>query len=135
MPRDLRAEIEASKTQYAAQDDAQIGTTSTGTADGEHASATDERSKDDNDLERAGKSMALVKTEDQPPVKVYVQSLTELDVDSCLVLEEATFPPNERCTRDKVRRFIKLSFSESSFCRFLNIPTAQLGSMPCHSVR
>ena len=37
-------------------------------------------------------------------VKPYVQSLTMLDVESCTKLEEATFPPQERCSKDKVSR-------------------------------
>ena len=31
----------------------------------------------------------------------YVQSLTMLDMESCTKLEEATFPPQERCSREK----------------------------------
>lgn len=32
----------------------------------------------------------------------YTQQLTLADVESCYILEEATFPPQERCTREKV---------------------------------
>lgn len=32
----------------------------------------------------------------------YCQTLSLSDVDSCTRLEEATFPPQERCTREKV---------------------------------
>jgi len=32
----------------------------------------------------------------------YQRILTLSDVDSCVQLEEATFPPQERCTREKV---------------------------------
>ncbi|TKX25375.1 acetyltransferase (GNAT) domain-containing protein 6 [Elsinoe australis] len=35
-------------------------------------------------------------------VKPYVQALTFLDLDSCVKLEEVTFPPEERCSREKV---------------------------------
>lgn len=35
-------------------------------------------------------------------IKPYSQSLTLSNVDSCLALEEATFPPHERCTKEKV---------------------------------
>lgn len=34
----------------------------------------------------------------------YTQSLTISDLESCLRLEEATFPPEERGTREKVSR-------------------------------
>ena len=34
----------------------------------------------------------------------YTQTLNLSDVDSCTVLEEEVFPPNERCTREKVSR-------------------------------
>ena len=32
----------------------------------------------------------------------YVQTLSLSDVESCVRLEEETFPPQERCTREKV---------------------------------
>lgn len=32
----------------------------------------------------------------------YTQTLKESDIESCVTLEEATFPENERCTREKV---------------------------------
>lgn len=32
----------------------------------------------------------------------YTQTLTMSDVESCVQLEEAAFPPHERCTREKV---------------------------------
>ena len=38
---------------------------------------------------------------------LFVQSLTLSDIESCIRLEDATFPPNERCTREKVSRPIK----------------------------
>ena len=34
----------------------------------------------------------------------YTQTLSLSDIESCILLEEAAFPPNERCTREKVRR-------------------------------
>ncbi|KAG8631962.1 hypothetical protein KVT40_001102 [Elsinoe batatas] len=43
-------------------------------------------------------------------VKPYVQALTFLDLDSCVKLEEVTFPPEERCSREKFEyRFSKCS--------------------------
>lgn len=35
-------------------------------------------------------------------IKPYAQSLTLSDLDSCVKLEDATFPPEERATREKV---------------------------------
>jgi hypothetical protein len=35
-------------------------------------------------------------------IKPYVQALTISDVDSAVKLEDATFPPEERATREKV---------------------------------
>lgn len=35
-------------------------------------------------------------------IKPYVQALTTLDLESCVRLEEATFPEHERCKREKV---------------------------------
>lgn len=40
-------------------------------------------------------------------VHPYTQTLTLSDVESCVILEEAAFPPQERATREKV----SLSFS------------------------
>lgn len=37
----------------------------------------------------------------------YTQTLTVTDVDSCVRLEDATFPPQERCTREKVRFHVR----------------------------
>ncbi|KAF4552870.1 Acetyltransferase (GNAT)-like protein 2 [Elsinoe fawcettii] len=43
-------------------------------------------------------------------VKPYVQALTFLDLDSCVALEEVTFPEQERCSREKFHyRFSKCS--------------------------
>lgn len=38
-------------------------------------------------------------------VKPYVQTLNLSDVDSCLKLEQAVFPPNEQASREKVSCF------------------------------
>lgn len=35
-------------------------------------------------------------------IKPYTKTLTPSDVDSCVLLEDATFPPQERATREKV---------------------------------
>jgi hypothetical protein len=35
-------------------------------------------------------------------VKVYPKALNLRDVDACVVLEEAAFPENQRCSREKV---------------------------------
>jgi hypothetical protein len=35
-------------------------------------------------------------------IKPYVQTLTTSDIDSAVKLEDATFPPEERATREKV---------------------------------
>jgi hypothetical protein len=36
-------------------------------------------------------------------IKPYVQSLTPSDIESSVQLEDATFPPNERASKEKVR--------------------------------
>lgn len=51
-------------------------------------------------------------------IKPYVQTLTVSDVDSAVKLEDATFPPEERATREKVfvppsLHFISLSHQQS----------------------
>ena len=42
--------------------------------------------------------------EEQGPVgvKVYPKALTLSDVDACVILEDAAFPPEQRCSREKV---------------------------------
>ena len=35
-------------------------------------------------------------------VKVYPKALTLSDVDACVILEDAAFPPEQRCSREKV---------------------------------
>lgn len=49
-------------------------------------------------------------------IKPYVQTLTTSDIDSAVKLEDATFPPEERATREKVfvppsMHFVPLSSS------------------------
>lgn len=43
----------------------------------------------------------------------YTQCLTVNDVESCTKLEEATFPPEERCTKEKVSCSVPPSLSVS----------------------
>ena len=38
----------------------------------------------------------------------YTQTLTLSDVESCVILEEAAFPPQERATREKVSQLFSL---------------------------
>lgn len=45
----------------------------------------------------------------------YVQILSLSDVDSCVALENATFPENERCSREKVNGQHLLGHSSSTF--------------------
>lgn len=61
--------------------------------------------------ERTGRTMGKDSLRDQ--VRPYVQSLTLGDVESCVMLESVTFPPQEQCTREKVSRQIFAS------CRLL----------------
>jgi hypothetical protein len=51
--------------------------------------------------------------EEQGPtgVRVYPKALTLSDVDACVVLEDAAFPPEQRCSREKVRPAIVQSQS------------------------
>ena len=43
-----------------------------------------------------------VKADERNELHPYVQSLSLSDLESCLALENAVFPPLERCTREKV---------------------------------
>lgn len=43
-------------------------------------------------------------TEKRDELHPYTQTLTLSDVESCVRLEDETFPPHERCTREKVSR-------------------------------
>ena len=46
--------------------------------------------------------LASQRNEKRDELHPYTQSLTTGDIESCVRLEEATFPPQERCTREKV---------------------------------
>lgn len=62
---------------------------------------------DDDDLEArfAQQGKSNTKRDELHP---YTQALSTSDVESCTRLEEECFPPNERCTREKVRGFSML---------------------------
>lgn len=62
---------------------------------------------DDDDMDEEGGGSILGRVADQRNEKrdglhPYTQTLTLNDIESCVRLEEATFPPNERCSREKV---------------------------------
>ena len=38
----------------------------------------------------------------------YVQALSLSNLDSCVALEDAVFPPEEQCSRDKVGRYTEI---------------------------
>lgn len=58
----------------------------------------------DVDVTSAQEERGQGKQEDEGPVgvKVYPKALNLSDVDACVVLEEAAFPENQRCSREKV---------------------------------
>ncbi|EME79566.1 uncharacterized protein MYCFIDRAFT_199290 [Pseudocercospora fijiensis CIRAD86] len=67
---------------------------------------------DEQDIERAGPVDAhddddsfitelSQRNEKRDELHPYTQTLSLSDVESCVRLEEATFPPQERCTREK----------------------------------
>lgn len=37
----------------------------------------------------------------------YVQTLSLVDLESCVALEQATFPEHERCSREKARPYLR----------------------------
>jgi len=87
-----------------------------------------DKMSDDNETEQQAPMMATDTTEspaqhteniqddsNDSTIKPYVQSLTMLDLESCVKLEEATFPPEERCTREKVSPEL-LCMHISCFC-------------------
>ncbi len=43
------------------------------------------------------------KAEERHSWHPYIQTLTESDIESCINLENAAFPEQERCSREKVR--------------------------------
>lgn len=58
-------------------------------------------------------------------IKPYTKSLTPSDVDACVKLEDATFPPQERATKEKV----------SSYCETLPCSTfAFTAAIACKSI-
>lgn len=65
----------------------------------------------------------------------YVQTLSVADVDSCVALENAAFPENERCSREKVRQVcICVSPVREMVLQWLGSPsraTAKLRTLTC----
>lgn len=65
----------------------------------------------------------------------YVQTLSLADVDSCVALENAAFPENERCSREKVRQVcICVSPVREMVLQWLGSPsraTAKLRTLTC----
>lgn len=63
--------------------------------------------EDDEDEGEGGGSLfgqiADQRNEKRDQLHPYTQTLTLNDIESCVRLEEATFPENERCSREKVR--------------------------------
>lgn len=63
---------------------------------------------DDDDVDGEGGGGSLFgqiadqRNEKRDELHPYTQTLTLNDVESCVRLEEATFPENERCSREKV---------------------------------
>lgn len=47
--------------------------------------------------------------EKRDKIHPYVQTLSLSDIESCILLEDETFPPQERCTREKVSLPVSLS--------------------------
>ena len=56
----------------------------------------------DMDDEEAMINALSQRNEKRDELHPYTQTLSLTDIDSCVQLEEATFPPHERCTREKV---------------------------------
>ena len=59
----------------------------------------------DMDDEEAMINALSQRNEKRDELHPYTQTLSLTDVESCVQLEEATFPPHERCTREKVSPF------------------------------
>jgi hypothetical protein len=61
----------------------------------------------DMDDEEAMINALSQRNEKRDELHPYTQTLSLTDVESCVQLEEATFPPHERCTREKVSHFVQ----------------------------
>ena len=53
------------------------------------------------------------RNEKRDEIHPYTQTLSLSDIDSCVRLEEETFPPQERCTREKVSHSYPFNSIES----------------------
>ena len=49
------------------------------------------------------------KSDERNELHPYVQTLSLSNLESCVSLEDAIFPPEERCTKEKVGKFFKSS--------------------------
>ena len=77
-------------------------------------SEEDETAKRDDDyneftIHRDERSLSIqmlrdsrAKADDRNELHPYVQTLSLSNLESCVALEDAIFPPNERCTKEKV---------------------------------
>ena len=68
----------------------------------ENAAAIEDDSPAGAESEEKMIDALLQKSDKRDQLHPYTQSLKLSDVESCVRLEEETFPPNERCTREKV---------------------------------
>lgn len=88
MPRDLFPERPAEKARIF----------ESGESEGDHGSTLYPSS-----YHRPKMSEAMRKAERREELHPYVSTLSLADVESCVRLEEASFPEHERCSREKVR--------------------------------
>ncbi|TKA31441.1 hypothetical protein B0A50_02288 [Salinomyces thailandicus] len=101
MPRDLHAMIKDATSEPTPQ-----LTKSPEEVEGQPAAADQSEAGTMDGLDSTGQfqTPGLSKRDELHP---YTQSLSIKDVDSCTTLEAETFPPNERCTREKFQYRLK----------------------------
>lgn len=100
MPRDLLAERDGIVAEMPILEKS-AGSTAQPPKDGLLASER-KRSSNKDKIERD-----MDKQDAWAEIKPYTTSLGPSDVEGCVKLEDATFPPNERATRDKVSSIAK----------------------------
>lgn len=105
----------------------------------DHHTNEDETDDDDSGEWSEGSNVQEAQADEVQQVKTYVQALTLLDVESCVALEDSAFPPQERCSREKVcvphvsRTTMLCMLASLAATRHQCIPGRQACHHPCCS--
>lgn len=99
--------------------------------------ALDQGLYEDDEQETTLESILSQRNEKRDEIHPYTQTLSLSDIDSCVLLEEQAFPPNERCTREKVSPCFLFSLARELLVvlrHALSLPVTKLVCLVLHSI-